>query len=87
MSFRSFRGAPPEMVERERELLAVADVVFAGGPKICKAKRELNANCFSFGCGVDARHFGTRARSQICLCLPTSHDLPRSDFWLHRSGR
>jgi len=57
----SFRGSPPEMVRRDRELLAVADVVFAGGPKICRAKRELNANCFSFGCGVDAKHFA-RAR-------------------------
>ena len=56
-----FHGSPPEMVRRDRELLAVADVVFAGGPKIWKAKRELNANCFSFGCGVDATHFA-RAR-------------------------
>jgi glycosyltransferase involved in cell wall biosynthesis len=53
-----FRGAPPELVRRERELLAVADVVFAGGPKIWRAKRELNRNCFCYGCGVDARHFG-----------------------------
>jgi Glycosyl transferases group 1 len=53
-----FRGAPPELVKRERELLAVADVVFAGGPKIWKAKKQLNQNCFSFGCGVDASHFG-----------------------------
>jgi glycosyltransferase involved in cell wall biosynthesis len=52
-----FRGAPPELVRRERELLAVADVVFAGGPKIWGAKRELNPNCFCYGCGVDARHF------------------------------
>jgi hypothetical protein len=56
-----FRGAPPELVKRERELLAAADVVFAGGPKIWKAKKELNDNCFMFGCGVDASHFG-RAR-------------------------
>ena len=53
-----FRGAPPELVRRERELLALADVVFAGGPKIWSAKRELNPNCFCYGCGVDARHFG-----------------------------
>ena len=63
-----FRGSPPEMVRRDRELLAVADVVFAGGPKIWKAKRELNANCFSFGCGVDAKHFA-RARDPK-LALP-----------------
>jgi glycosyltransferase involved in cell wall biosynthesis len=70
-----FRGSPPEMVRRDRELLAVADVVFAGGPKICRAKRELNANCFSFGCGVDAKHFA-RARDPN-LPLPADVlDLP-----------
>jgi len=53
-----FRGAPPELIRRERELLTIADVVFAGGPKIHKAKRLLNPNCHSYGCGVDVRHFG-----------------------------
>jgi glycosyltransferase involved in cell wall biosynthesis len=53
-----FKGAPPELVRRERELLAVADVVFAGGPKMWATKREQNANCFSYGCGVDVKHFG-----------------------------
>ncbi|MDQ3314162.1 MAG: glycosyltransferase [Verrucomicrobiota bacterium] len=62
-----FRGAPPELVRRERELLAVADVVFAGGPKIAQAKLPYNANCYSFGCGVDVRHFGkaTHAATKI----------------------
>jgi glycosyltransferase involved in cell wall biosynthesis len=71
----SFRGSPPEMVRRDRELLAVADVVFAGGPKICRAKRELNANCFSFGCGVDAKHF-SRARDPKLLLPADVRDLP-----------
>ena len=53
-----FRGAPPELVRREHQLLAKADVVFAGGPRIHKAKRLLNANCHSYGCGVDVAHFG-----------------------------
>ena len=57
-----FRGAPPELIRRERELLSVADVVFAGGPKIHHAKRASNPNCHSYGCGVDVRHFG-KARS------------------------
>ncbi|HJT81925.1 MAG TPA: glycosyltransferase [Chthoniobacterales bacterium] len=52
-----FRFAPPELVKRERELLAIADVVFAGGPAIWEEKRKHNANCFCFGCGVDAAHF------------------------------
>lgn len=74
-----FRGAPPELVRRDRELLALADVVFAGGPKIWKAKRLLNSNCFSFGCGVDEKHFG-RAR-HADLPLPTdTRDLPHPIF-------
>jgi glycosyltransferase involved in cell wall biosynthesis len=56
-----FRYAQPELVRRERELLTLADVVFAGGPKIGEAKRVYNPNCFAYGCGVDVDHFG-RAR-------------------------
>jgi glycosyltransferase involved in cell wall biosynthesis len=74
-----FRGAPPEMVKRERELLAVADVVFAGGPKIWKAKKQLNENCFMFGCGVDANHFG-RARDPHLLAPADTNGLPRPLF-------
>jgi glycosyltransferase involved in cell wall biosynthesis len=74
-----FRGAPAELVRRERELLAVADVVFAGGPKMWKAKREANANCFCFGCGVDAKHFA-QARDRD-LPLPVDMvDLPKPVF-------
>jgi glycosyltransferase involved in cell wall biosynthesis len=62
-----FRGAPAELVRRERELLAVADVVFAGGPKMWKAKREANANCFCIGCGVDAKHFGRARQGDVPL--------------------
>src|SRR5205085_2453999 len=40
-----FRFAPPELIKRERELLAMADVVFAGGPKIWEAKQQYNSNC------------------------------------------
>ncbi|MBA3272571.1 MAG: glycosyltransferase [Chthoniobacterales bacterium] len=57
-----FKGAPPELVRRERELLNAADVVFAGGPKMAKSKRRYNSNCYSFGCGVDIKHFGKARR-------------------------
>jgi glycosyltransferase involved in cell wall biosynthesis len=62
-----FRGAPPELVRRERELLALADVVFAGGPQIWEAKRKLNANCFCFGCGVDQAHFAEARDERLSL--------------------
>lgn len=74
-----FRGAPPELVRRERELLALADVVFAGGPKIWEAKRTLNANCFSFGCGVDRDHFGRAGDPELVLPADVA-ELPRPIF-------
>ena len=53
-----FKGAPPALVERERELLGVADVVFCGGQKMRKKRLPLNANTHFFGTGVDIEHFG-----------------------------
>ena len=74
-----FRGAPAELVRRERELLALADIVFAGGPRIWDAKRKLNANCFCFGCGVDHDHF--QQAQTDALPLPGEvQSLPRPIF-------
>ncbi len=58
-----FRCAPPEIVEREKELLKRADVVFTGGRKLFEAKSEHNDNCHFYGCGVDCEHFG-KARAE-----------------------
>src|SRR6266481_6093015 len=58
-----FRCAPPEIVEREGELLKRADVVFTGGRKLFEAKSEHNDNCHFYGCGVDCEHFG-KARAE-----------------------
>ena len=53
-----FKGAPPALIEREKELLAVADVVFCGGQKMRKKRLPLNSNTHFFGTGVDVEHFG-----------------------------
>jgi len=53
-----FRCAPPEIIEREAELLRRADVVFTGGRKLFEAKSQHNDNCHFYGCGVDCAHFG-----------------------------
>jgi glycosyltransferase involved in cell wall biosynthesis len=52
-----FRFAPTELVQRERFLLARADVVFAGGRSLADAKSRYHDNVHFFGCGVDADHF------------------------------
>jgi glycosyltransferase involved in cell wall biosynthesis len=74
-----FHGAPSELVRRERELLAIADVVFAGGPKIWEEKRKHNANCYSIGCGVDAAHFA-KASDPLTSVPPDVADLPGPVF-------
>src|SRR6266542_2741480 len=52
-----FKGAPPELLPRERELLKCADVVFTGGVSLGKAKAQHHANVHAFPSGVDAAHY------------------------------
>lgn len=60
----AFRGAPPELVQRERELLQRADVVFTGGYSIWEAKRALHANAHPFPSSVDVAHFAAARTAQ-----------------------
>jgi glycosyltransferase involved in cell wall biosynthesis len=68
-----FKGAPPELVQRERQLLAVADVVFAGGRKMHESKSRYNANCHFYGCGVDVAHFGKARAATTQLPEDVTH--------------
>ena len=58
----AFHGAPPELVERERQLLKRADLVFTGGVSLWEAKRGLHPNAHAFPSSVDVAHFAA-ARS------------------------
>jgi UDP-galactopyranose mutase len=62
-----FRGAPPEIVQREKLLLECADVVFTGGRKLFEAKKASNPNCHFFGCGVDNEHFGQACKDKTIV--------------------
>jgi glycosyltransferase involved in cell wall biosynthesis len=62
-----FRCAPPEIVQREAELLKRADVVFTGGRKLFEAKSEHNDNCHFYGCGVDCEHFGKALAAETAV--------------------
>jgi glycosyltransferase involved in cell wall biosynthesis len=64
-----FKGAPPILVERERELLRRADVIFCGGQRMRQKRLPLNPNCHFFGTGVDIAHFG-RARTDELAVAP-----------------
>jgi glycosyltransferase involved in cell wall biosynthesis len=58
----AFTGAPPDMAARERELLALADVVFTGGRSLYESKQHRHSNVHLFPSSVDAEHF-RRART------------------------
>lgn len=60
----AFRGAPPQLIERERALLDRADVVFTGGYSLYEAKRDLHANVHAFPSSVDVAHFA-QARGAV----------------------
>jgi glycosyltransferase involved in cell wall biosynthesis len=62
-----FKGAPPAIIEREQQLLALADVVFTGGRKMFEAKSPFNDNCHFYGCGVDVDHFGQAREDAIVI--------------------
>jgi UDP-galactopyranose mutase len=54
----AFLHAPPQLLQREVELLARADVVFTGGPSLYRAKKDRHPNVHCFPSSVDAKHFG-----------------------------
>ncbi len=61
-----FHGAPPELRDREEQLLKIADLVFTGGHSLYAYKRDTSQhrNIHSFPSSVDVPHFA-QARDVI----------------------
>jgi glycosyltransferase involved in cell wall biosynthesis len=57
-----FMGAPPELLLRERELFALADLVLTGGHALYEAKCAQHPNVHSFPSSVDVPHFAQARR-------------------------
>jgi len=53
----AFQDAPRELLELERALLRVADVVFTGGPSLFRSKQALHDNVHCFPSSVEREHF------------------------------
>jgi glycosyltransferase involved in cell wall biosynthesis len=62
-----FKFAPPDLMRRERLLMANADIVFTGGYKLFTAKSKLHSNVHFFGCGVDVQHFAAARSSETSI--------------------
>ncbi len=55
----AFRGAPPEMLTREADLIARSDLVFTGGLSLYEAKRDRHHNVHAFPSSIEYQHFAT----------------------------
>lgn len=73
-------GAPPGLAERERELLAVADVVFTGGAGLYRSRSRLHPFVRCFPDSVDVAHF---SRAASLADPPDQAGLPRPRLGFH----
>lgn len=71
----AFKGAPPELIARERELMAQADVMFTGGRSMHEKKAPHHGNIHRFDSGVDVEHFQRATRAETPV--PEDARLPR----------
>lgn len=53
----AFSGAPPQLLIREKELFAKADLVFTGGQSLYEAKRDKHQAVYAFPSSIERAHF------------------------------
>lgn len=59
----NFHFAPPQLRQREQDLMRRADVVFTGGYSIFEAKRDYHDNIHAFPSSVDVAHFSAARKN------------------------
>lgn len=67
----AFKGAPPELQERDQAALARADIVFTGGASLYRSRAPHNRNTHLFPSGVEVDHFSRAASKRFAR----PHDL------------
>jgi len=77
----AFLNAPPQLLEREAELLKLADLVFTGGPSLYQAKKNRHANVHCFSSSVDAKHFAVARDASIEAREQADQPHPRFGFY------
>lgn len=64
-----FRGAPKELLNQEKRLLSISNLVFTGGKSLYESKKRFHDAVYCFPSSVDRKHF---AKAQTL-----SSDLPK----------
>jgi len=52
-----FKGAPAQLINQEKYLMAHADIIFTGGKSLYESKKQFHNNVHCFPSSVDAAHF------------------------------
>lgn len=60
----AFLGAPRELIDKEKELMSQAAVMFTGGYSLYEAKRDKHSSVFAFPSSIDYNHFAA-ARAKL----------------------
>lgn len=58
----AFKNAPRELIDKEKELMSIADHVFTGGRSLYEAKRDRHESVHCFPSSIDVQHF-SKAKS------------------------
>ncbi|MHA4846760.1 glycosyltransferase [Flavitalea antarctica] len=77
----AFKFAPPDIKEKEEQLLGIADIVFTGGQSIYEAKKHLHKNIHAFPSSIDRAHF---AKAREIQEVPAEYEhipKPRIGFY------
>jgi len=74
------------MLEREKELLAHADLVFTGGPSLYEAKKSRHQSVHCFSSSVDTTHFGKAKPESDLAEAPEQASFPGPKLGFLRRG-
>lgn len=66
----AFHGAPPSLLDEEKNLMKRADLVFTGGMSLFESKQARHPRVFAFPSSIDQTHF-----AQARLFLPEPADM------------
>jgi len=77
----AFKNPPKQLVQREKALMQLADIVFTGGPSLYEAKRALHPSVHCFPSSVDVAHFAKALDRSISHPAHETISSPRLGFF------
>jgi len=77
----AFKGAPPELLDREADAYRAVDVVFTGGPSLYRAKCHRHPNVHCFPSSVDLAHYATARDASLDHPDQTPKPRPRLGYF------